>query len=109
MLEIFNHILGIFINIFLICKVVARPLLWSTINTFFCSLFCLNAVHLLLQLFLIIIETREGGCFIASTGLLVYGHQEIQNLLCPVPGRLHLQTLNPEYLGGCPYDQVLTD
>ena len=58
MLEIFNHILGIFINIFLICKVVARPLLWSTINTFFCSLFCLNAFHLLLQLFLIIMEIR---------------------------------------------------
>ena len=55
-IEIIIFVFGIYSNISLVCKVMIRPLLWSTTNTFLCFLLLLNAVYLLLQMFLSIIK-----------------------------------------------------
>ena len=53
MIEKGFFLFGAFINLFLIFKIVIRPVLWSTTNTFLCCLLCLNSFHLLVQVFLL--------------------------------------------------------
>ena len=53
MIENGFFLFGAFVNLFLIFKIVIRPVLWSTTNTFLCCLLCLNSFHLLVQVFLL--------------------------------------------------------
>ena len=53
--------LGAFVNILLVFKVLIRPVLWSTINIFNCILLSLNALHLLLDIFLTSLKTSSSS------------------------------------------------
>ena len=51
--EEYVWLFGIFVNFFLMTKLLIRPVLWSTTNTFLGCFLVINGVYLILQLLLI--------------------------------------------------------